>query len=152
MAIDIAWARAELTEFLKLTELRRPPSSPGIVEISSRMVNASSKEQIVAKAHVVEQVLNRVLPRWRADISDSVNRVNRWNKHREAAVDALERVATIIGHNTESGLIGLGCFGREDRLKQLGLAHIAPADLVLCLGIDLARSGRDCFAEVAALP
>ena len=89
MAIDIAWARAELTEFLKLTELRRPPSSPGIVEISSRMVNASSKEQIVAKAHVVEQVLNRVLPRWRADISDSVNRVNRWNKHREAAVRAI---------------------------------------------------------------
>lgn len=96
MAIDVMWARTELTEFLKITELRRPPSTPNFIDGSGRMSNAGSKEEIIAKAHVAEQVLDRVLPGWRADIPDS--RVNRWNKHREAAtraIAALDRDAEV---------------------------------------------------------
>lgn len=97
MAIDDVWARDELTEFLKVTELRRPQTSPNVFDASGRMVNAGSKEDIIAKAQVVEQVLDRVLPQWRTDISDSVNKVNRWNKHREAAVRAI----TVLDRDAE---------------------------------------------------
>src|SRR6185437_13906677 len=97
MTIDAAWARTELTEFLKLTELRRPQTAPNVFDASGRMVNVGSKEDIIAKAQVVEQVLDRVLPRWRTDVSDSVNKVNRWNKHREAAVRAI----TVLDRDAE---------------------------------------------------
>lgn len=40
---------------------------------------------IVASAQVVEQILDRVLPRWRTEVPDDRNTsVNRWCQHREA--------------------------------------------------------------------
>jgi Protein of unknown function (Hypoth_ymh) len=94
MAIDVSWARTELTGFLKVTELQRPPRTPGIVDMTGRMNNAGPHAEILERAHVVEQILDRVLPRWRTDISDALNRSNRWIKHREAAtrtIAALDR-------------------------------------------------------------
>ncbi|WP_219818901.1 hypothetical protein [Streptomyces sp. SM11] len=82
MSIDIAWARAELSSFLELTELRSPP---GLLSASSRMSNRGGEREIVASAQVVEQILDRVLPRWRTEVSDDRNKsVNRWCQHREA--------------------------------------------------------------------
>lgn len=98
MAIDVAWARTELSEFLRISELRQPRRAPNVIDGSGRMSNAGSREDILAKAHVAEQVLDRVLPGWRTDIPESLNRVNRWNKHREAAtraITALDRDAEV---------------------------------------------------------
>ncbi|MFD6426480.1 TIGR02391 family protein [Streptomyces sp. NPDC060198] len=86
MSIDIAWARAELSSFLKLTELYAPQTPHGMVMNSSRRSTRGGAEEVVASAQVVEQILDRVLPRWRAEVPDGDNkRVNRWCQHREAA-------------------------------------------------------------------
>ena len=85
MSIDIEWARAELASFLKLTELYSPPDPPGVVFFTSRMSNRGGDREIVASAQVVEQILDRVLPRWRTEVPDDRNKsVNRWCQHREA--------------------------------------------------------------------
>ncbi|WP_353946483.1 TIGR02391 family protein [Streptomyces sp. HUAS MG91] len=86
MNIDIPWARAELAQFLALTELYRPPDPPGVVNFTSRLSNRGKNSEINASAHVVEQILDRVLPRWRTEVPDDRNKdVNRWYQHRDAA-------------------------------------------------------------------
>jgi len=99
VSIDVPWARAELARFLQLTELYVPPGPPGVVTINRRMANRGRQEDIVASAHVVEQILDRVLPRWRTEVPQDKNRtVNRWYQHREAAQRAdaaLERDAEV---------------------------------------------------------
>ncbi|MFC9650248.1 TIGR02391 family protein [Streptomyces sp. NPDC056937] len=99
MSIDIDWARAELAHFLELTQLYRPPDPPGVFSFSPRLSNKGPQGDIVASAQVVEQILDRVLPRWRTDVPDDRNReINRWYQHREAAQRAdvvLERDAEI---------------------------------------------------------
>ncbi|MFE7276275.1 hypothetical protein [Streptomyces sp. NPDC057623] len=86
MGIDISWARNELAQFLSLTELYRKPDPPGVVSFSSRLSSRGSQADIAASAHVVEQILDRVLPRWRTEVDKSKNGdVNRWVQHREAA-------------------------------------------------------------------
>ncbi|MFF5393204.1 hypothetical protein ACFY5H_33675 [Streptomyces sp. NPDC013012] len=59
MALDIDWARGELTRFLELTELYRPPDPPGVMLFSSSLSNRGLQSDIIASAHVVEA---RVLP------------------------------------------------------------------------------------------
>ncbi|MFF5757497.1 TIGR02391 family protein [Streptomyces longwoodensis] len=99
MSIDVEWARGELSRFLELTELYRPPDPPGMVVFSTRKSNRGNPADIIASAHVVEQILNRVLPDWRTEIPASGNqRINRWYQHREAAqraVAALQRDAEV---------------------------------------------------------
>ncbi|MGQ4448191.1 TIGR02391 family protein [Streptomyces griseus] len=86
MSIDIPWARAELASFLKLTELYSPPDPPGMTIFSTRLANRGGGREIVASAQIVEQILDRVLPQWRAQVPDDRNEtVNRWCQHREAA-------------------------------------------------------------------
>ncbi|MFI6893697.1 TIGR02391 family protein [Streptomyces sp. NPDC050256] len=97
--MDTDWARQELAHFLELTALYRPDDPPGVVTISSRLSNRGPSDDIVESAQVVEQILDRVLPRWRTEVSDDRNkRVNRWCQHREAvqrADVALRREAEI---------------------------------------------------------
>ncbi|MGW5094237.1 TIGR02391 family protein [Streptomyces nodosus] len=107
MGIDIPWARAELAQFLKLTDLYVPPDPPGVITISSYMENRGSEADIVASAHVVEQILDRLLPRWRTEVPNDKNKtVNRWYQHREAAQRAdaaLQRDAEVrarLGDNS----------------------------------------------------
>ncbi|GGK23504.1 hypothetical protein GCM10011583_64300 [Streptomyces camponoticapitis] len=99
MSIDIDWARAELAQFLELTKLYRPPDPQGVVSFSPRLANRGPQGDIVASAQVVEQILDRVLPRWRAEVPNDRNtQINRWYQHREAVQRAdvvLERDAEI---------------------------------------------------------
>ncbi|MCX5501077.1 TIGR02391 family protein [Streptomyces sp. NBC_00053] len=97
MSIDIPWARGEFTQFLTLTEFRRPdPSSSSLV--GSRRYNQGQEPDIVASAQVVEQILDRVLPRWRTEVPDDRNkRVNRWCQHREA----VQRADTMLQRQAE---------------------------------------------------
>ncbi|MGW2779515.1 TIGR02391 family protein [Streptomyces olivaceoviridis] len=97
MSIDVDWASGELARFLELTELYRPPDPPGMTVWTTRKSNRGSQEDIVASAHVVEQILDRVLPDWRTEVPGN-GRVNRWSQHREAAQRAdvaLQRDAEI---------------------------------------------------------
>ncbi|MEU0700036.1 TIGR02391 family protein [Streptomyces bacillaris] len=82
MNIDIDRARGELANFLGLTDLR----PTGTLMSTIRKANHGTDSQIVASAQVVEQILDRVLPRWRTEVPDDRNKtVNRWCQHREAA-------------------------------------------------------------------
>jgi hypothetical protein len=48
------------------------------------------RSDIVASAQVVEQILDRVIPRWRTEIADDGK--NRWTRHREAAQRAVVEI------------------------------------------------------------
>lgn len=97
--MDTAWAVDELDTFLKLAELYRRPGPPGVTHFTNRLSNRGRQDEIVAAAQVVEQILDRVLPGWRAEIpSDRNKTINRWCQHIEAvqrAQAALRRQAEI---------------------------------------------------------
>lgn len=93
-SLNTDWATEELEKFLRLTELYRPPNPPGMMDMSSQMSNRGAASNIIASAQVVEQILDRVLPGWKATVPDDRNsRVNRWCQHREAAERALAAIA-----------------------------------------------------------
>jgi hypothetical protein len=66
---------------------------------SSSLSNRGPQRDIIASAHVMEKILDRVLPRWKTEVPDDRNEsVNRWCQHREAAQRAdaaLQRDAEI---------------------------------------------------------
>lgn len=82
MTINVAWARTQLAEFLRLSETYVPPNEPGAM-VASRLRNRGTQPEIVASAQIVEQILDRVLPGWRSSVP--VRKSNRWMQHREAA-------------------------------------------------------------------
>lgn len=86
--MNTEWAIAELDKFIGQTQMRRPDPVPGVVDLTGRMVTAANHEDITKQAHVVEQILDRVLTGWR-DLEVS-NKSNRWNRHRAAALRAKE--------------------------------------------------------------
>ncbi|MBF6048151.1 restriction endonuclease [Streptomyces sp. NRRL B-1677] len=96
MSIDTAWARDELAHFLQLTELYRPPDPPGIFSVRASRANRGPQKDIIASAQVVEQILDRVLPRWRTEVPTNKS-VNRWCQHREAA----QRADTVLLRDAE---------------------------------------------------
>jgi hypothetical protein len=91
--VDEQWALTQLREFVNLTELYQPPSTG---TFSSPTRNRGKKDDIVASAHVVEKILNRVVPRWSIAIPVDLN--GKWKQHREAAqraITEIERAAEI---------------------------------------------------------
>lgn len=95
---DTAWARTEPVRFLQLTELYSKPDPPGVMIVTSRLSNRGAEKDILAGEQVVEQILDRVLPRWRTELPDMANqRVNRWIQHREAA----QRADTVLERDAE---------------------------------------------------
>ncbi len=86
--MNTEWAITELERFIGQTQMRRPDPVPGVVDLTGRMVTAANHEDITKQAHVVEQILDRVLTGWR-DLEVS-NKSNRWNRHRAAALRAKE--------------------------------------------------------------
>ena len=92
--MDTEWAMTELEKFLAMTALSRPPSSPGVINVSPRRYTAGKDEDIISSAHVVEQILDRLLPNWKTEVDASKNKsVNRWVQHREAAKRAITALA-----------------------------------------------------------
>lgn len=89
-SLDVPWAIKELDSFITLTELL--PSSLVMGGLNTR----GNQTDIAARAQVVEQILARVIPSWRA--MTVVSAKYRWKQHHEAAVRAkaqLEREAEL---------------------------------------------------------
>lgn len=94
--IDVNWALNELRDFVALTTLVSPEPTPGVAFLGDDRY-PRGREEIPAAAQVVEQILDRVLPRWRSDVGEDKKR--RWQQHREAAkraVAQLEREDEIL--------------------------------------------------------
>lgn len=85
--MNTKWALAELDKFVEQTVMRYPDQVPGVVDMTGRKVTAALDEEITKQAHVVEQILERVIPDWR-DLEAS--NANRWIRHRTAALRARE--------------------------------------------------------------
>lgn len=63
--LDVEWAIAEIDKFLLVTAQVRPAPSPGVVHLGTVM--RGSQVEAAAAAHVVEQILDRVLGGWRGE-------------------------------------------------------------------------------------
>lgn len=63
--MDPEWAAAELDAFLRVTAQVVPHVGPGIAYFGTVM--QGSKTEASARAHVVEQILDRALPGWKKD-------------------------------------------------------------------------------------
>lgn len=63
--LDPDWALNEIDQFLRVTGQTVPDMGPGIAYFGTVMRGSSSEG--AARAHVVEQILDRVLPGWRKD-------------------------------------------------------------------------------------
>lgn len=87
--INSEWALAQLDDFLRATELTFVPSPPNSIGFHSYKT-AEPEEEVVRRAQVIEQILDRSIPGWRGLEVDK-NR-KKWAVHREAAVRARENL------------------------------------------------------------
>ncbi|MHA7141860.1 TIGR02391 family protein [Arthrobacter sp. Sr33] len=85
--MNLDWALKELDKFIEQTAMRYPDPVPGIVDMTGRKITAASDEEITKQAHVVEQILDRVIPGWR-DLD--AGKANKWIRHRTATLRARE--------------------------------------------------------------
>ncbi|WP_345761688.1 TIGR02391 family protein [Diaminobutyricibacter sp. McL0608] len=87
--LNTEWALGEFDKFIEQTVLTNNSFvGDGIVSISNKSSTAASDADVAKQAQVVEQILDRVLPRWRTEVE--LSKENRWTRHREAAIRARE--------------------------------------------------------------
>jgi len=101
--VDNDWALEQLRAFVALSELKQPRSGGGVVFVGDSARPVGSHADIVAAAQVIEQILDRALPRWRTEVEDDGRK--RWTRHRDAArrsivqIERQEELATRLGEN-----------------------------------------------------
>ncbi len=83
------WVLAQLDDFIAATTTHHVPSPPGVISVGTYQT-ASTQEEVLKKAQVVEQILDRFVPGWRKLEVDT--RRKQWELHREAAIRAREVV------------------------------------------------------------
>lgn len=89
--MNTEWALAELDKFITMTVMTNDSrSGPGYVSISTTSSTAASDADVTKQAQVVEKILDRVVPAWRTEIE--LSPINRWTRHREAAIRAREEL------------------------------------------------------------
>lgn len=89
--INIEWALSELERFIDQTVMtNNSRSGPGYVSISNMSSTAAPDAEVTKQAQVVEKILDRVVPSWRTEIE--LSSINRWTRHREAAIRAKEEL------------------------------------------------------------
>ncbi|MEX3516373.1 TIGR02391 family protein [Corynebacterium camporealensis] len=103
-AMNVEWAIKELDKFIEMTVMTNDSrSGNGVVVISNHSSTAASDIEVTKQAQVVEKILDRVIPRWRDEIE--LSSINRWTRHREAAIRSREEltrrqeVAENLGEN-----------------------------------------------------
>ena len=103
-AMNVEWAIKELDKFIEMTVMTNDSrSGNGVVVISNHSSTAASDIEVTKQAQVVEKILDWVIPRWRDEIE--LSSINRWTRHREAAISSREEltrrqeVAENLGEN-----------------------------------------------------
>ena len=77
----------QLNDFIKATTVTYVPSPPNSIGFHSYKT-AESEDEVVKRAQVIEQILDRVVPGWRSEIKKK-DRQN-WSVHYEASIRARE--------------------------------------------------------------
>jgi hypothetical protein len=107
--LNIEWALKELENMIHLTE-SVSSETPGVIGFFPR----GSESDIAAQAQVAEQILDRVLPRWRSEVTDDP--YTAWSRHHEAATRARAQLS-----RAEEIRQNLG-----DDAPQISAAHLHP--------------------------
>ena len=105
--IDTAWALEELDRFLHVTDQVHPNTGSGVVYFGTVM--RGSQTEASERAHVVEQILDRVLPGWRTErpksdadwqwLRDQASRA-------KAALRRQEEISTKLGDDSPEMNVG----------------------------------------------
>ncbi|NKR88858.1 restriction endonuclease [Rhodococcus hoagii] len=85
--MNTEWAIEQLDDFIKATTVTFVPSPPRSVGFHS-YETADPEDEIVKRAQVVEQILDRVVPGWRSEIKKKDRQ--KWSVHYEASIRARE--------------------------------------------------------------
>lgn len=85
--VNPEWAIPQLDDFIRATELTFVPSPPNSIGFHSYKT-AEPEVEVVKRAQVVEQILDRTIPGWR-DLEVDTDR-KKWAVHHEASVRARE--------------------------------------------------------------
>lgn len=87
--VNVEWALEQLDDFIRSTTTHHVPSPRGVIGAGSYRT-ADSEEEVVKRAQVAEQILDRVLPKWRS-LQVSTTR-EKWALHHEASLRARENL------------------------------------------------------------
>jgi len=88
MVMDVEWVLERLQEFVNLATLgSRPPDPRGVVNFTDTRRPVGQPTELIAKAHSIETILDRVIPVWRA--AEEPDESGRWQQHRRAAIRAI---------------------------------------------------------------
>lgn len=89
--MNVTWAIAELDKFIDRTVMHNDSRvGRGYVSISNKSSTAAPDAEVTKQAQVVEKILDRVVSGWRTNID--LSQINRWTRHREAAIRAREEL------------------------------------------------------------
>ena len=87
--INTEWAVTQLDDFIIASETRYMAGPPNTIGFGSYKT-AATEDDVVKKAQVIEQILDRVVAGWRG-LKVDTNR-KKWEKHRQASVRAREEL------------------------------------------------------------
>ena len=87
--INIEWSVAQLDDFIAASTTHFKESPPNTIGHGS-YETAATKDEVIQKAQVIEQILDRVVSGWR-DLEIDTRR-KRWEKHREASIRARQEL------------------------------------------------------------
>lgn len=85
--MNTEWAIEQLDDFIKATTVTYVPSPPNSIGFHS-YDTATPEDEVVKRAQVVEQILDRVVPGWRSEIKKKDRQ--KWSVHYEASIRARE--------------------------------------------------------------
>lgn len=85
--MNTEWAVEQLNDFIKAATVTYVPSPPNSIGFHSYKT-AESEVDIVKRAQVIEQILDRVVPGWRSEIKKKDRQ--KWSVHYEASIRARE--------------------------------------------------------------
>ncbi|WP_392452706.1 TIGR02391 family protein [Corynebacterium dentalis] len=87
--MNVEWAIEQLDDFIQATAVTYVPSPPNSFGFHS-YETAVSEDEVVKRAQVVEQILDRVVPTWRTDVQKKDRQ--KWSVHYEASIRAREEL------------------------------------------------------------
>ncbi|MGC0249823.1 TIGR02391 family protein [Pseudactinotalea sp. Z1748] len=85
--MNTEWAIEKLDDFIKATTVTYVASPPNTIGFHSYRTEAA-EDEVVKRAQIVEQILDRVVPSWRSEIKKKDRQ--KWSVHYEASVRARE--------------------------------------------------------------
>lgn len=152
--LDSAWAIDEIESFLRVTARVRPSASGGVAYLGAAM--RGPRIDADARAHVVEQILDRTLSGWRAD-RPATDRDYRWLRGQaargKAALERAEELAEKLGDDAPGLAAGrLHAWAWENGASYWRTGHYHQAVMQAAIRINAetqAKLGRMDVSETA---